>query len=145
LPKEVPQERTNEQIGKALNELGAFASDHGQQLRLEVHGQCSPLPVIAAIMKVADHPSVAVCWNSNPQDLTGDGLEQNFRLVEKRLGKTTHVRQLDGSEYPYSQLFQLLQDVHYDGWVMIEDSVMPADRLAALVHQREVFEKLSAA
>ena len=71
LPKEVPQQKTIEQIGKALNELGVFASDLGQQVRLEVHGQCAPLPIIAAIMQVADHPSVAVCWNSNPQDLQG--------------------------------------------------------------------------
>ncbi|MFO0792421.1 MAG: TIM barrel protein, partial [Pirellulales bacterium] len=75
LPKGVPQEKTIEQIGKSLNELGAYAADLGQQVRLEVHGGCAPLPIIAAIMQVANHPSVAVCWNGNDQDLQGDGLE----------------------------------------------------------------------
>ena len=85
LPSDVPKEKTIEQIGKSLNELGAYAANLGQQVRLEVHGQCQPLPIIAAIMAVADHRSVAVCWNSNGDDLKGDGLEKNFQLVEKRL------------------------------------------------------------
>src|SRR5207344_979580 len=38
LPKEVPVEKTLEQIGKALHELGEFAQSHGQVIRLEVHG-----------------------------------------------------------------------------------------------------------
>jgi sugar phosphate isomerase/epimerase len=142
LPKEVPQQKTVEQIGKALNELGAFAADLGQQVRLEVHGQCAPLPIIAAIMHVADHPSVAVCWNSNPQDLQGEGLEHNFRLVEKCLGATLHARQLEGKEYPYPKLFKLLAGIHYNGWLLIEASDMPPDRVAALVRERQTFERL---
>jgi sugar phosphate isomerase/epimerase len=142
LPKEVAQQKTIEQIGKSLNELGAYAADYGQQLRLEVHGGCAPLPIIASIMQVADHPSVVVCWNSNPQDLQGDGLEHNFGLVQKRLGATLHARNLDGNEYPYAQLFKLLAGISYDGWILIEASDMPADRVAALRRQRQAFEKL---
>jgi sugar phosphate isomerase/epimerase len=142
LPKEVPQQKTIEQIGRALNELGAFAADYGQQVRLEVHGQCAPLPIIAGIMRVADHPSVAVCWNSNPQDFQGEGLEHNFRLVQKRLGATLHARQLDGKEYPYPQLFKLLIGIQYNGWILIEANDMPDDRVAALADQRQAFEKL---
>ena len=142
LPKEVPRQKTIEQIGKALNELGAFASDLGQQVRLEVHGQCAPLPIIALIMQVADHPSVSVCWNSNPQDLQGEGLEHNFRLVQKRLGATLHARQLGGDQYPYPQLFKLLKGSQYDGWVLIEASDAPTDRVTALARERQAFDKL---
>jgi sugar phosphate isomerase/epimerase len=144
LPKEVPQEKTIAQIGKALNQLGAYAADYGQQVRLEVHGQCSPLPIIAAIMQVADHPNVAVCWNSNPQDLKDDGLKHNFNLVKHRLGATVHARQLDGDEYPYTELFALLKDVKYNGWLLIEAGDAPTDRVAALAREREAFDKLMA-
>src|SRR4029078_13194847 len=37
LPKEVPVEKTLEQIGRSLHELGEFAAGYGQQIRLEVH------------------------------------------------------------------------------------------------------------
>ena len=56
--KEVPHEKTIEQIGKALNELGEYASGFGQQIRLEVHGQCQELPTIKAIM---DIPRSRIC------------------------------------------------------------------------------------
>jgi sugar phosphate isomerase/epimerase len=142
LPKEVPHEKTIEQIGKSLNDLGAFGAELGQQVRLEVHGQCSPLPTIAAIMRVADHPNVRVCWNSNAEDLHGEGLEHNFHLVEKRLGATLHAKPLDTKKYPFPKLFNLLQAIHYTGWVLIEANTQPSDRVAALAHQRQVFDKL---
>lgn len=145
LPKDVPQEKTLEQIGKSLNTLGAFAADLGQQLRLEVHGQCAPLPIIASIMKVADHPNVRVCWNGNNQDLEGEGIEHNFHLVEKRLGDTLHAHDLGGKKYPYAKLFELLKGANYHGWILIEASDHPPDRVAALIEQRKIFEKLSGA
>ena len=75
LPKGVPPEKTIEQIGKALNVVGAFAADYGQQIRLEVHGGCARLPIIKQIMDIATHPNVGVCWNSNASDLQDPGLE----------------------------------------------------------------------
>src|SRR5712692_5796541 len=39
MPKDVSEERTLEQIGKALRECGAFARDHGVTIQLEVHGE----------------------------------------------------------------------------------------------------------
>lgn len=144
LPKDVPHKKTVEQIGRALNELGAYAANYGQQVRLEVHGQCSPLPVIAEIMRVADHPQVAVCWNSNAEDLKGGGLEHNFNLVAKRFGTTLHARDLAGSSYPYPDLFRLLMESKYQGWILIEASDRPADRVRALAEQRKAFEKLCA-
>jgi len=43
-PKEVPQEKTLEQIGHALHEVGDFARDHGLVIRLEVHGTGTSFP-----------------------------------------------------------------------------------------------------
>ncbi len=142
--KNVPREKTIEQIGKSLNVVGAFAADYGQQIRLEVHGQCSPLPIIKQIMQLADHPNVGVCWNSNAQDLEGEGLEHNFNLVKDRFGATAHVRELNVGDYPYRQLFGLLVKMDYDGWILLECRTEPEDKVAALVEQREVFREMIA-
>ena len=144
LPKGVPPQKTIAQIGRSLKELGCFAADYGQQIRLEVHGGCARLPVIKKIMDVADHPNVAVCWNCNDEDLLDGGLESNFHLVEKRLGATTHVRELDIGKYPYQELIALLVQADYCGWVLLECREMPADGVAAMIHQREVFERMVA-
>ena len=47
----VPREQTIAQIGRSLEELGQYAEDYGQMIRLEVHGkETEELPVIKAIM-----------------------------------------------------------------------------------------------
>ncbi len=144
LPKGVPYEKTIEQIGEALNELGRFGADHGQEIRLEVHGGCSLLPTMKAIMDVATHPNVGVCWNCNSQDLEGQGLAYNFHLVRPRFGRTVHVRELNLGDYPYQELMNLLVATDYDGWVLLEARTKPADRVQALAEQREVFEQMVA-
>jgi sugar phosphate isomerase/epimerase len=138
----VPREKTIEQIGKALNELGEYAAGYGQQIRLEVHGKCAELPTIKAIMDVATHDNVYVCWNSNKTDLAGDGLEKNFHLVRPRFGGTCHVRELDSPEYPFQELINLLVKTRWEGWMLLEASSKPADRVAALARQRELFDTM---
>jgi sugar phosphate isomerase/epimerase len=141
----VPREKTIEQIGAALRGLGPVAADLDQELRLEVHGKCARLETIKAIMDVADHSSVRVCWNSNAEDLAGRGLEHNFGLVRDRLGKTVHVHEHGRGGYPYADLVRLLVAAEWDGWLLLEASGKPADPVAALIKEREAFEGLVAA
>jgi len=120
----IPEEKTIEQIGKSLYDLGRFAADYNQQIRLEVHGEkTQELPNIKAIMDVANHKNVAVCWNSNPEDLIGGGLEHNFNLVKDRFGDTVHVRELNIGDYPYQQLISLFVKMNYKGWILLERKV----------------------
>ncbi|HSI63008.1 MAG TPA: TIM barrel protein, partial [Candidatus Saccharimonadia bacterium] len=78
----VPKEKTIEQIGKSLAELGDYAIGFGQEIRLEVHGQVTQLPDVRKVMEIANADNVRVCWNSNPADLEGEGIEKNFALVK---------------------------------------------------------------
>ena len=147
LPKGVPVEKTCEQIGKALNVVGAFGADYGQQIRLEVHGGAARLPIIKQIMDVASHPNVGVCWNSNVSDLEQPGLESNFDLVKARLGRTTHVRQLDSKDYPFAELMKLYVKANYQGWWLLEagGKKAPEDRVQALREQKQIFDRILAA
>lgn len=144
LPKNVPPEKTIEQIGRALNVVGAFAADYGQQIRLEVHGGCSRLPIIKQIMDIATHPNVAVCWNSNAADLQEPGLEHNFHLVKDRLGETVHVRTFTSRDYPWQELISLLVNMDYRGWVLLEAGTKVEDRVQALAEQKALFDAMVA-
>ncbi len=140
----VPHEKTLEQIGRSLNELGAYAADHGQLIRLEVHGRgTQQLPNIKTIMDHAPHPAVGVCWNCNEQDLDGQGLEYNFNLVKDRLSDIVHVREMNIGDYPYGDLMKLFKGVDYDGWILLECRTDPEDKVAAMKEQRKVFKKLT--
>ena len=141
---EVPREKTIEQIGKSLNEVAEYGNGFGQQIRLEVHGKCCQLPTIRAILDVADHPNVYVCWNSNPQDLEAPGLQHNFNLVKNRLGPTTHVRCFDTTHYPWAELLDLYVKADYSGWMMLEEGKIPPDAPAQLIVQKQLFERMLA-
>ncbi len=144
LPKGVPHAKTIEQIGKSLNELGRFGADYCQEIRLEVHGSCSPLPVMKRIMDVADHPNVGVCWNCNSQDLQGRGLKYNFNLVKDRFGDTVHIREVNIGSYPYQELMNLFVSADYAGWILLEARTGPEDRVKALAEQRQAWEEMVA-
>jgi sugar phosphate isomerase/epimerase len=120
LPKEVPVEKTLEQIGKSLRELGQFADGYGQQIRLEVHGTgTSLLPNIKRMIDVADHSAVGVCWNSNQTDLDGEGFDHNFNLVKDKIF-TVHMRDLFLEEYPFRKLLTRLTEIGYTGYCLAE-------------------------
>lgn len=144
LPKDVPEEKTLAQIGKALAELGDYAIGFGQEIRLEVHGKdTSELPRIKTIMDAAARDNVRVCWNSNDTDLNGAGLEANFALVKDLLGHTVHIRGVKLSDYPLDKLARLLVEIDYEGHVCLEAGKQPeGDPVAALAEQRELFMKL---
>ena len=120
LPQEVPVEKTLEQIGRSLRELGEFAQEHGQVIRLEVHGTgTSLLPHLRRIMEVADHPRVGVCWNSNQTDLDGQGFDHNFNLVKDKI-LSVHLRDLYLEEYPFRKLLSRLNEIGFSGYCLAE-------------------------
>jgi sugar phosphate isomerase/epimerase len=121
MPKEVPEEKTLEQIGKSLRECGMFAADHGVKIQLEVHGsETSRLPRIRKILDYGgNHPGVQVCWNSNPTDLLDGGFEENFKLVKDQIGQV-HLRDLYVEEYPWRALFANLTKMDFKGYCFAE-------------------------
>lgn len=121
MPKDVPEEKTLEQIGKALAECGAAARDHGVFIQLEVHGsETSRLPRIRRILDYGgNHPGVRVCWNSNPADLLDGGFDANFALVRHQIGQV-HMRDLFAEDYPSRRLVEALTAMKFDGYCFAE-------------------------
>jgi len=143
LPEGIPAQKTIEQIGRALNEVGRFGADFGQSIRVEVHGQkTQEIPNLKAIFDHVDQPNVGICWNCNQEDLLPPGLEANFDMVRDRFGDTLHVRELDSTDYPYPRLFELLKASGYEGWILLEARTEPSDRVEAMKHQLGLFRQM---
>jgi len=120
LPKEVPKEKTLEQIGRSLRLLGQFAENYGIAIRLEVHGtDTSLLPNIRTILDTADRQNVGACWNCNQSDLEGEGFDHNFDLVKDRIF-SVHMRDLYLEEYPFRKLLTRLNKIGYSGFCLAE-------------------------
>ena len=143
IPPNVPEEKTLAQIAASLNEIGKFAQDYDQLVRVEVHGdRTQEIPKMKKIFDQVTEKNVKICWNCNEQDLLPPGLEGNFNMVRKWFGDTIHIRELNLNDYPYQQLFNLLEATKYDGWVLLEARTEPADRIAAMKEQLAVFNQM---
>jgi sugar phosphate isomerase/epimerase len=143
LPSEVSKEKTIAQIATSFNEVGKYASDLGQVIRVEVHGKATQeIPNMKAIFEQVTEKSVKMCWNCNSQDLLAPGLEPNFNSVKKWFGDTVHIRELNVGDYPYQQLMDLFNGMNYKGWILLEARTTPTDRIAAMNEQLEVFNKM---
>ncbi len=145
LPKEMSKEKTIAQIATSLNEVGKFANDIGQVIRVEVHGRkTQEIPNMKAIFEQVTEKSVKMCWNCNGQDLRPPGLEKNFHSVKKWFGDTVHIRELNVGNYPYQQLMNLFTEINYKGWILLEARTKPMDRIVAMNEQKKVFKAMIA-
>jgi sugar phosphate isomerase/epimerase len=142
-PPEVPREKTIEQIGRSLNEIGKFAANYGQLIRVEEHGPITQeVPNMKAIFEHVDQPNVKMCWNSNPTDLNPPGLEANFESVKKWIGDTVHINKFTTGDYPYQKLFSLLSKMNFKGWILLEESIEVNDKIAALIERKKAFDEM---
>ena len=142
LPDEVENEKTIAQIARSLSEIGRFAEEHGQEIRLEIHGGCASIPIIKSIIDQVPEKNVGLCWNCNPQDLVDPGLKANFESVKTRLSGVIHIRELASKTYPTRELFDLLRTVNYSGYLLIEegDATLSAEaRIQRLKQSADTF------
>ncbi len=143
-PKDVPHEKTLEQIGRALARCGDAARDLGIEIWLEVHGSGTQLPAnIRRIMDVAKHRSVGVCWNSNDTDVVNGSVKESFELLKPWL-RSCHINELwrnpspwgstagypperetpgfpsYAKPYPYRELFVMFRSAGYNRYTFAE-------------------------
>ena len=138
LPEERDPEKTMEQIGKSLAELGQIAYDLGVELRVEEHGKGTDnIPVIKKIIDYSESPHVFVIWNSSPNDVTGEGLEAHFNMVKDRI-RCVHLRELFNG-YPWRQFFSLLRQSGYKGYLDAELSEQSCEPIRMMNNYRTLF------
>lgn len=134
------EERTFEHVAASLDELGRFASDLGQEVRVLAPGGSDHL-LLRRIVEAVQSPAVTLCWSWNRE---GKAPPDNIDIEKGWFGRTLRVGELDAADSRDQQLVDLLFTSRYDGWVLLEAHSEPRDRVQALVEQRAVFDRLVA-
>jgi sugar phosphate isomerase/epimerase len=135
LPKNVPVDKTLEQIGKSLIPCGKAAADAGVEIWVEVHGGTSRPPdkdgkrygsahppYVKKMMEHCGHPKVGLTWNSNPGDVQDKSVAGYFKLLRPWL-RSCHINELYKDArgiYPYRELFRLMRETGYDRVTLVE-------------------------
>ena len=121
LDKDIPAEKTCEQIGLAMRQVAVFAEGVGVQVRMEVHGRLSCDPkMVRLMMDAADHDMALVCWNSNQQDMDENkSIDWSFDLLKHKIA-LVHITDIGVYQYPWQDLFNKLQGIDYKGYCLAE-------------------------
>ena len=139
----VAVETTLNQIGQSLRELGGYAEPKTVQIWLEVHGSgTSHVPHCKTIMDVANHPMVGLTWNCNAGDVVDGSVRQNWMLVYKSV-RCLHIHDLwDEDSYPWTELFQLINETSWRGYALWERGGQSDDPVALMQKQKATFDEL---
>jgi sugar phosphate isomerase/epimerase len=118
-PQGVEKEEVIKYVGESLREVAEFAADHNVDVLLEMHGHFYYWEYCLNAVKIADHPNVAINYNSDKRDLVNGSVAQTYRHVAEYL-RHVHMHDLADPTFPYKELFQLLKDDGYDGYLSLE-------------------------
>ncbi|MGA2271489.1 MAG: TIM barrel protein [Bryobacteraceae bacterium] len=140
--KEVPHEKTIEQVAGALNTVGKYAADYGQLIRLENHGSAGDLVTIRKIMDGVNQSNVRIKLNGDPRDSAD--FAHGFQLVKNVLDDTLHFHELNRGNFPYQLQADLLIDAGWEGWWLLEASSKVPDRVQALIEQHQIWDGIVA-
>lgn len=105
-------------VGESLAVLGEFAEPHGVDVLLEMHGQFNYWGFARTAVEIADHPNVAIVYNCDPRDIVAGSIAATYSQVRGWI-RHVHMHAFVGP-YPYPELFELLREDGYDGYLSAE-------------------------
>lgn len=144
--KEVPQEKTIEQIIIALRRITQTADDLGQTICLEAHGPVGQLPFMSQIARGVNHKRLRVMLNSDWRDTQGEGLQANLALVKDYLADRHHIHELDEKKFVDSRFYEtqtaFLMKTGRPWSCLLEIADVPENRLQRLWTLRRLWEKI---
>ncbi|MFC1716547.1 sugar phosphate isomerase/epimerase family protein [Candidatus Poribacteria bacterium] len=118
-PKGVEKEEVIKYVGESLREVAEFSADHNVDVLLEMHGEFYYWEHCLNAVKIADHPNVAINYNSDKRDLVDGSVAQTYYYVAGQL-RHVHMHDLADPTFPYKELFQLLKNDGYDNYMSLE-------------------------
>lgn len=105
-------------VGESLAELGEFAETFAVDVLLEMHGQFNYWGFARTAVEIADSPNVAIVYNCDPRDLVAGSVAATYSQIRGWI-RHVHMHAFVGP-YPYPELFKLLQEDSYDGYLSAE-------------------------
>lgn len=135
-PNEIPagatREETRDRIADSLREVAKRAPS-GVRVGLETHGDFARGGATAEIIRLADHPNLAIIWDAANSFAAGESIAESARAVGPYLAHV-HLRdarpQSDGKFWrpvlagrglvPLVQVIDFLRGADYEGYVSFE-------------------------
>ena len=118
-PEGVKRSEVIRYVGESLRACGEHAEGRDVDVLLEMHGEFYHWTYALSAVEIADHPNVALNYNSDPRDLVDGSLRDTWSHVKGQI-RHVHLHNLEDGAFPYKELFALLAHVAYGGYLSVE-------------------------
>ena len=122
-PKDVPRDKTIAQVATALRELCEYGAKRGVKPCLELHGEFD-WRSCRSVAEQVGHKNFGLIWNSTHEDVVDGSVKEALDTVWPYLDHV-HLHDLAGTGYPYRELFHLLAQKGYEGYLSAEAERRP--------------------
>jgi hypothetical protein len=97
------------------------------------------------IMDQVTEKNVRIKLNCDERDNADGKFADNFKLIQNFLDNTLHMHDLiNDTKFPYQLQSDLLVDMGWRGWWLVEMSTNVPDKVQALIDLREAWERMVA-
>ena len=131
-PKGSDRDRVVENVGACLAQIAEHADAKGVDCNLEMHGDFYYWKYTLRAVQLADHPRIGVVYNCDPRETKWGPIGSFLEPVAPYL-RHVHLHNLEADNYPYAELFRILRNLGYAGFLSVEASPSPdAERVIAI-------------
>ncbi len=131
-PEGADKDEVIENVGAALREIAEHAEGTGVDCNLEMHGDFYRWEYTLRAVELADHDRIGVVYNCDRREPNWGPISTFIDPVKDYL-RHVHLHDIESSVYPYQDLFRILRNLGYHGYVSLEASPSEdAERVIAL-------------
>ncbi|MHC5058400.1 MAG: sugar phosphate isomerase/epimerase family protein [Planctomycetota bacterium] len=123
-PKGADRDRVVKQVGESLREIAEHAEPSGVDCNLEMHGDFYHWKHTLRAVQIADHPRVGIVYNCDARETKWGPIRAFIDPVAPYL-RHVHMHNLERDDYPYPELFRILKDLGYAGYLSLECGESP--------------------
>jgi sugar phosphate isomerase/epimerase len=118
-PKGSDKEQVVRRVGESLRAIAEHASPRGVDCNLEMHGDFYYWEHALRAVQIADHPRVGIVYNCDPRETRWGPIRTSIEPIAPYL-RHIHMHNLESDDYPYPELFRILRNLGYAGYLSLE-------------------------
>lgn len=110
-----------ENVGAALREIAEHAEGTGVDCNLEMHGDFYRWEYTLRAVELADHDRIGIVYNCDRREPNWGPISTFIEPVKGYL-RHVHLHDIESPDYPYQDLFRILRNLGYHGYLSLEAS-----------------------
>jgi sugar phosphate isomerase/epimerase len=105
-------------VTESVAECAAYAEGTSVDVMFHMHGDFNSTAYCLPLVQSVNSPNLALDYNSDARDIVNGSIAATFYQVKDYV-RHVHVHGIEEGKYPYRELFRILKDINYGGYITV--------------------------